>query len=294
MSRRPALFVLCALVAIAGCDPVGPTPRTGTPGPGASAQPGGPSTAPVVTPGTAAERGVIQGRVTTADGRPLAGAQVRVIGYTGSAGQQHDDDLVTDADGRYRVEVEDGLYEVSAEALISFEGQQFRLPLHPVDGACEEEYSSEGIVEDWVLQLTGEHVCLPGFDPNSEDSYYGAQVHLSPDLVQTAPADAVVEVSFVPEILADGTPGFEFTLQRTVAALGTTAGPVGETGTLVGIPLGRYTVSAVLVSGGTRTPLVVQSQDAPAGAATTTLTFRAAEFFPYGIQDQTLWVYAGG
>jgi hypothetical protein len=291
MSRRPAALAslaLVALIASAGCDGssgAGQDPRTG---PAGAAGPGGGSE-PV--PGSATrEPGVIQGRITTLDGRPIEGAEVRIIGYTDAVGRQHDDLLVTAADGGYRAEVEDGLYEVSAEALLAFDGQVFRMPLHPADGGCDEEESAAGIVEDWVLRLAGERACLGTSDPAGEDAYYGAVVHLSPDLASSAPGDGVIEVTFVPEVLADGSAGSPVVHTRTVAALTTTAGPLEATGTLVDIPLGRYTVSATLRDATGTTPLLVQSQDATSAGLETPLGFRAAEFFPYGVQDQTLWL----
>jgi hypothetical protein len=289
MSRRPALLASLAIVAaiaVAGCDgSTGvrrPLATPGAPGPGGQATSGPAS-------GTS-EPGVIQGRVTTLDGRPIEGAEVRIIGYLDAVGRQHDDLLVSDADGRYRAEVEDGLYELSAEALIAFDGQAFRLALHPADGACDEEESAAGIVEDWVLRLSGERACLPNPDSSDPDAYYGAVVYLSPDLASSAPADGVIEVTFTPELLADGSTGAPVIHTRTVAALTTTFGPANETGTLYDIPLGRYTVSAILRDATGATPLLVQSQDATSAALETPLGFRAAEFFPYGIQDQTLWL----
>lgn len=285
MSRRLPFALLMALVTVAACDPTGS---------GATARPGAPTSGPVATPGSVAERGVIQGRVTTADGRPIGGAEIHYIGYLGTVGQ-HDGDLVTDADGRYRVEVPDGLYEISGDALIAYDGGTYRLALAPANESCDAALSADGIAQDFVLRLVGPRRCLVGADPDNDGSWYGAAVHIWPNLAQFYPPEAVITMSFAPDgPLADGSTGSAFTMTRTVAALTSTSGSLDDSATLYDIPLGRYTVTATITSGAATSPLLVWPERADAASAAALLTFEPAQFYPYGIREQTLTLMPPG
>jgi hypothetical protein len=306
MSRR--LAALCLVLAtVVACSP-SPGPLSGGGGsPGATE--GGGGTGGTQGPGSTdggnggnggnggsltAQPGVIQGRVTTEAGAPIAGARIRLIGYTESIGQ-HDDNLVTGSDGVYRAEVPDGLYELSGELTLPFEGQDFILPIEPVDLACDEMLSAPGIVEDFVLRLDGLRGCLVDPDPDNADSYFGAVVYISPSFSAAWSPDAVVEFTLNPTgPLADGSTGSPLSYERRVADLTSYLGPVESTGTLHDVPLGRYTVSATIRDGSTEVPLMIQSETDSVAARETTLTFTAAQFFPYGIRDQTLTITDDG
>lgn len=303
MSRRIAAFTVLAL-ALAACDPaVSPTPiRPGstpaaTASSGATTAPQPPSAAPGSTAAAGpAEPGVIKGLVTDAQGDPLSGAVLRVFGYTGDVVRQHDEDIVTGADGTYRTEVPDGLYDVRGQARLQWQGQEYLLDLTPVDGACDEAESSFGIVENFVLQLSGLKACGDVIDPNNDGSYIGGSVGLLSALGTTYPADAEVRFTLTPDgPLADGSTGETLAMTRTVGGLTTTMGPLDEIGTLYDIPLGRYTMTAdVVTANGATEPLNLFSQTTTVPTRSLTLTFPAAQFFPYGIQEETVTVTTEG
>jgi hypothetical protein len=295
MSRRAAAILL-ALVTAAACSPSpGPTGPGRTTTPGATGGPDattGPGATTAVVSGPA-EPGVVKGRVTTADGQPIEGASIRIIGYTGTIGQ-HDDNLVTGPDGTYRIEIEDGLYELEAQATIAYGGETFILPLEPADGTCDEAESSQGIVEDFVLRLSGPRQCTTIGDDNA-GRYFGAAAVVYQQLSGAASPDAVVEFTFTPDgPLVDGSEGEVLTMERTVSALSNHFGPLDGTATLYDIPIGRYTVSAELRDGTTTVPLLVQPDGASAPAREATLAFRGAQFFPYGPLDQQLTITDDG
>jgi hypothetical protein len=297
LGRRAALLVSLSVLA-AACSQPGPTR-----GPGATLAvrtpdlPGA-TGAPPVGPGQAsgrAEPGVVKGRVTTALGNPVAGADIEILGSAGGGGR-HDDRIETGADGTFRVEVPDGLYEVTGTAMLDWEGVPFRLPLAPADGSCEQELSADGIVADQVVQLRGLRFCLELSDPDDDAAYAGGAIHLYPDFVSTTPPpDATVEIVLTPDgPLADGSAGETLTMTRTVAALSNYAGDIDETATLYDIPLGRYTVTARLLDGGSESPLSVEPETAAGPAAEATITFRPAELHPYGLLDQPLYLSDAG
>jgi hypothetical protein len=210
-----------------------------------------------VSPDT--EAGVITGRVVTEQGAPIGGAQLRIVGYTGSDNLGQDIETVTSGpDGVYRYEAGSGLYEVLGVAPLEFDGQTYLFELEPVDGACNQEFSEAGIVEDMVLRLTGISPCDQAADPTNYLEYHGAAVQLFNQLSGSYGSDAVVEYVLEPATpLADGSPSETLTLSRTIDALQTSFGPIEGTWVLHDIPLARYEVTASLVEGGSRVPLRV-------------------------------------
>jgi hypothetical protein len=271
LSHLAAVGTLLAVAAIAGCNPqpTAPTPRPVTPGS---------SSGTVVPPGpVAGDPGFISGRVVTEAGMPVGGASIRIVGYTGGdALGQNIETVVTQSDGTYRVAVESGLYEVLGEARLAFDGQTYVFNLDPADASCEQQFSDDGIVKDFVLRLTGLEMCFDGVDPENYLFYHGAPVQLSGGLAG-APADAVVRFTLEPTTrLADGRPGETIEQLRTVTALSTSFGPIEETWMLHDVPLARYSVSATLLtSDGAETPLLVATDTASTPAATSELVFKA-------------------
>jgi hypothetical protein len=276
--RIPALAILTVTLVAAACNP-SPT-QTGGPGTtaGPASTPGsGNSVGPGATqaggrpagPSSAAEPNVIKGRAVTEAGSPVAGANVRIVGYTGGSNLgQEIETVTTGADGTYRYEVPSGLYEVHAEGPLTFDGQTFLFDLAPVDGSCDQQLSDQGIVKDYLLRLAGLMTCQDGgVNPDNYLFYHGATVQLSNRLASAAPGD-VIEYRLEPiGPMADGRPGSVLAIQRSVAALSAYTGPIDDTAYLYDIPLARYAVSASLVAAnGTRTPLLVSTDGAPASS----------------------------
>jgi hypothetical protein len=256
-------------VTLAACQPDGGM------GDGRTSGPDGPRTSqPTPGGGTVAEPNVIAGRVTTEDGRPISTASLRIVGYTGGASLgQHIETVTTGADGTYRYEVPNGLYEVLGQATVDFEGQTYLFDLDPADGSCDQQLSDDGIVKDFVLRLTGLIMCFDGVDPDNYLFYHGATIQLSSGLASAAPHD-IVEYTLAPlGPLADGSSGTTLTMQRTVAAHSTSFGPLDQTWVLYDIPLAQYDVSAALLAGGQRIPLLVSTDAAPTPEASVEVSF---------------------
>lgn len=285
-----ASAVVVAIVLVA-CDTS--TPRRDPTPPAGSA----PATAPAPAATTRAEPNVISGRVTTASGDPLAGAQIRIVGYTGGAtlGQEIET-VATDGDGRYRYAVARGLYEVLGQAALDFDGQTYTFDLDPVDRRCDQRMSDDGIVQDLVLNLAGPRACVIDDPGDNYALFHGAAIQLFDRLERDPVPDAVVEYILEPiGPLADGSAGRSLAMERTIEALHTSAGPIEDTWILHDIPLGIYRVSASLQEpDGAVTPLLVTSplQGTPSPSAE--VRFGARTFLGgYTVPDVTIWDPAG-
>lgn len=247
----------------------GPTPATAplppAPTPATTAKPAltpvtAPKPAPTPTPAAGAEANVIKGVVRDEQGDPVPGARIRIVGYTGNptglVGADHDDNVITDGSGAYRVQVPSGLYEINGEATVVFEGKSFVFYLHPADNNCDQQMSAPGIIRDFVLRLTGLKKCSgDDVDPNNDFSYSGGAIVLLYAQPRSLPDATQVTLVFTPSgQLADGSAGRPVTFTRTAGALQNTApGPLEGTQALPDIPLGRYQLSGYATLGnGTR------------------------------------------
>lgn len=288
---------LALTLVLAACAPDvngGPTRPDGTPRPG--------QTSDVVDPGGEsgdAEPGVIKGRVTTAHGVPVADAEIRVVGVIGGGNLGTEiETLRTGSDGGYRMEVPSGLYVLTGVGGLSFDGQTYLYELDPADGTCDQESSDSGIVEDFVLRLTGPLSCDPGQDLDSNASYHGASIQLFDTLEDGSSDGDVIEFTLEPLTpLADGSAGETLTMTRTVGALSTSYGPIDSTWVLYDIPLARYRVSATITSaGGSPRPVLVSTADAPDPAASVEVVFpsmAASGLSITGSRVTSLWVSSG-
>jgi hypothetical protein len=185
---------------------------------------------------------VVEGTVTTVDGRPLPGATIRISGATGAA-RGTTIRAKTDASGRYRVTVPLGHYNVDGFADIEYSGQTYKeIWLDRGNAPCERVMSDKGIVRNFTLRLSGPKRCTNQRDPNNPDSYNGAYITA---MTSAFPDDAVISFKLTPlGPLADGSNGRPLTITRTGAALKKGGGPIEETAFLHDIPLGRYRVAA--------------------------------------------------
>lgn len=219
-SSSAVVFVFCTAFIALGATASGKTGAVGTP----------------PTPN------VVEGTVTLADGRPLRGATIRVAGATGAA-RGTTRKATTDGNGRYRVTVPLGHYNIDGFANIAYDGETYQeLWLDRVSGGCGRVMSDRGIVRDFVLRLSGPKRCINGPNPNNPNSYNGAYITA---MTSAFPADAVITFTLRPVgPLADGSRGQVLTMRRTGAALQKGGGPIDETSFLYDIPLGRYRVSA--------------------------------------------------
>lgn len=235
---------------------------------GDNTQPGS-STAPmppVGLPGAqAAQPNVVQGVVVDSAGKPMKGAAIRIFGVS-DAGEKVGYDVKADASGRYSTKVASGVYSVRASANLTFEGRPWTLDLHPTDNDDTDLNSSNGIVKNFQLKLTGLPPRLADQAENST-AYYGA--YIAVDFRQPKPAggswmdpdptaypDAyAVEFTFTPTgPLIDGSEGKTVVMTRKPRALRHSSGPLDETRYLYDIPIGSYKLTATMKmpDGGTK------------------------------------------
>ena len=240
---------------------------------------------------SAAAQHVVNGTVRTADGRPLAGATIRISGATG-AGRGTTVKTQSDRNGNYRIEVRPGDYDVDAFYDLTFDGETYReLRLDRTNDDCGRQLSQAGIVRHFVLRLSGLLRCTPNFDPNQPGSYAGATVLIAPG---SLPASTAVRFTFTPVgPLADGTTGKVLTFDRTGAMLARAGGRLGETAWLHDIPLGRYRVSARARIGAETRGLLLQDNAGGHAAATIEIGFPAVQMYPYGIRSASISIADG-
>ena len=239
------------------------------------------------SPAAAVQPNVVSGTVRTTDGRPIAGATIRISGATGAA-RGTTVRTRSDANGNYRMEVRPGHYDVDAFYDLTFEGQTYReLWLDRTNEGCERQLSDKGIVRHFVLRLSGPLRCSANFDPNEPTSYAGAAVTVVPG---NLPAATSVRFTFTPiGALADGTQGRVLTFDRTAAMLARSGGRLGETSWLYDIPLARYRVTAeVTMPGGAKRTLLVRDNAGGRAAAAIELGFPAQVMLPYGMRSASI------
>ena len=236
---------------------------------------------------------VVEGTVKTVDGRPVPGATIRIAGAIGAA-RGTAISATTDANGRYRVRVPLGHYNVDGFADIEYEGQKYKeLWLDRGDAPCERVMSDKGIVRNFILRLSGPKRCTNGLSPNNPDAYNGAYITA---MTSSFPDDAVITFTLTPlGPLADGSRGRPLSITRTGAALKTGGGPIRETSFLHDIPLGRYRVAAeVRYANGKREGTTLELRDGGnTSGSTLDITFHA-NVFGGGIRPVGLGVMPGG
>lgn len=177
---------------------------------------GGEPPPPPPPPPEGIEPGIVKGRVTGSDGRPLAGAEIvadntlfhnsNAIGYT-------------DADGRYRLDVSrpPGTWHMTGSVTLTYDGQTFTVALEPEDPSLLA--GEEGAIRDFSLSLRN----LSG-----------------PALIMSGVGDYTpyeeIEVTLEPVgPIVDGSAG-----ETIVSGLR----PIGDGWAVTGVPFGRYRVTA--------------------------------------------------
>lgn len=223
--------------------------------------------------------GYIVGRCTNSAGKALRGVRVRVFGTT-QAGENTNYETKTDASGFYSVRLPKGNFhvgwahfDVAAPA-----GPSYSLPLHPLDGSNDDAKSTPGIVENFVLKISGR--ISPLKDAQSDLSYYGGSIHVSGGAIANAgflddayyrfPEGSSLEMTLVPQgVLADGSTGKTLVRRKSVAA-GTT---------FLDIPIGRYKVTAKLIGAdGASKPLRVAAARVGVGTSPIRFTPKPEDF----------------
>lgn len=210
---RPVAVLTLALTTLAACA-----------GDDASTAPEMPEPTPSPNPPSSSAY-VVTGRVTNADGAPIAGATVVANNqYYYSASVSG----TSGADGSYRLQLSDtpGTWSVSASIVRTFDGTQYRIALAP--DSAGPFAGPTGAVRSFVWHTRGRR---------ADGGYYGKPVIAYPaleegnyDLVMTD-----VELTLTPVAMLDGTAGQVITGRLVATADGDA---------IRDVPIGRYTITA--------------------------------------------------
>jgi hypothetical protein len=278
---RP-IILLAALLILAGCPPASqPTPVEEDESPQTSA---GATLAPVA--------GMVTGRISHADGRPLPDAHVLVIGVD----YVTELDLRTNADGVYQGTIADesANYRLAAWVDAPFEGETYHFPLEPVGDPDTHFLGAEGLVKDFVWQLTGVGSWANELDPDDPEDriagspglyVYDPNTDPTGERALDVPIGSVVEITLRPlTALVDGSEAEPISSAITIEEeMGQFT--ITEVGVLSEIPIARYEVSATVTEpGGSAQMLLVAANCTssecpirpPPMAATAELAFRPA------------------
>ncbi len=225
-------------------------------------------------------RGYIIGRCLDKQGKPLSGVRLRVFGVT-EAGQNVNFQTKTNAAGQYAIKLPRGNFHMGwALQPVSFAGMNYFLPLSPTDGEIDDADSAAGIVENFVLKISGR--ITPQSDPKSDLSYYGGSVAILGGALENGstftgysyrfPEGSSIVLTLKPQgPLIDGSAGKTLTLRQPASA-----------GRFLDFPIGKYEVTAELINAdGTSQPLrVAAAQFSQGFAGTLHKTPKPNEFAP--------------
>jgi len=233
MTRTSILLLAAfALSALAGCHDA-----AGGAGPAAATTTDRTRT----TAADAAVDGYVTGTVVDTQGRPIAGAKILLDGTI-----LHDSYLrgTSGEDGTYRIKAQPGAWMAYAEFEHAYNGRTYPLDLHP---ESTDSLDDDGGVRNFSWKLEGRH-------PENEYGYYGGFI-----LVDTTTdfEDDIqdVELTLTPDgPLIDGSGGKTLRLRMHDHYW-------VQYGHIEDVPIGRYTVTAVLDNNGTPRPLRIATRN---------------------------------
>lgn len=144
------------------------------------------------------EAGVVSGRVTLEDGRPIgapgASVTVSIEGVAAKSGERVQYAAAAGPDGSYRQKVVDGSYRVQrASVVLPHEGRTWTFhDVEPVPLVRGDRDARSGIAQDFVWKIRGRRPESAG-DVNNHTHWYGAPLSLNwalyrEDLKKPAPA----------------------------------------------------------------------------------------------------------
>jgi hypothetical protein len=211
----------------------------------------------------------ILGTVLTLDGKPIPNISACSISVGGTtiAAERTYYTIEVDKNGRYELQVPDGLYKLSAQCNVTLYGHQVQVDLMPIDGRKigADQPSAPGIVKDFRLVLSA---LQPEKDPNALDSYYGGTLHVDDPTytplkgqIHHRHPGAKVRVTLAPLCpIVDGSKIDPFSVEMD--AKEAVAGRINR------IPLGAYKVTTELVSAdGSVQPLTVSKDISGTGTS---------------------------
>lgn len=187
------------------------------------------------------QKGYASGKITHADGSPMPGVTVIVdntMFYNTYVA------AVSNEKGIYKVKLPStGTYHATADIKKTYNGKEYTLRLHPDN---DNVFSSDGAVRNFTYKLTGAYPDGLG--------YYGGTVIVDKDVMSEIYDTENVELTLTPVgKLIDGSQGQTLKLKPGQPR-------TDNYGKLVDVPIGRYNISAVHVSGSVRKPLKLQNR----------------------------------
>lgn len=219
-------FRCCYTVLLAACLSATACKKSGSAGPGEE------------------QKGYTTGTVTDTKGSPMAGIEVVVENTL--LGNHRYGAAVTDDKGQYRIPLSQvGTFHASAYVLKTFNGKQYRLPLHPNNDAA---FGNEGAVRNFQWKLSGPR-------PEQMQGFYGARADIANDIGLPIDDPENIEFTLTPVgKLIDGSDGIVLKLK-----CGAPMTPYYNA--LADIPLGRYSATAVYLHDNQRVPLKLRVTD---------------------------------
>ncbi|MGY0799656.1 carboxypeptidase-like regulatory domain-containing protein [Lysobacter sp. A286] len=189
--------------------------------------------------GTAkAEDGYATGKVVDAQGKPIAGARILLDNTVFYASYIKGS---TKEDGTYRIKAQPGAWRAYASFKKTYNGKTYSLDLHP---DTIDSFDDTGAVRNFVWKLEGR-------EPENEYNYYGGLVTVFQDTDFYDDMEDV-ELTLTPSgPLIDGSEGKTLVLQQGDHYW-------VQFGYLQDIPIGRYTVTAILKGEDGPRPLRIQ------------------------------------
>jgi hypothetical protein len=181
--------------------------------------------------GLAPQKGMVQGRVTDTNGKPIGGVRIVVENTVFHASYTYG---ITNADGYYKASVPNGSWHVSAQIQREFLGRTYRFELHP--DTDDDFAGTKGAVRNFTWKLSGAKPRNAG--------YYGSSIAVYSQPGSSFAMDEV-QLTLTPDgPLADGSKGSSIT-----AKLIDIGG--GEDG-ICDIPIGKYIITAINTTTGKR------------------------------------------
>ncbi|MGY1426587.1 carboxypeptidase-like regulatory domain-containing protein [Lysobacter sp. A289] len=189
--------------------------------------------------GTAkAEGGYATGKVVDTQGKPIAGARILLDNTVFYASYIKGS---TKEDGTYRIKAQPGAWRAYASFKKTYNGKTYSLDLHP---DTIDSFDDTGAVRNFVWKLEGR-------EPENEYNYYGGLVTVFQDTDFYDDMEDV-ELTLTPSgPLIDGSEGKTLVLRQGDHYW-------VQFGYLQDIPIGRYTVTAILKNKDGPRPLRIQ------------------------------------
>ena len=243
---RLGLLTVCMVIALVACGSGAEEPGDGSPTDDSAA----PAEA-VEPPG---DGPMVYGQVRTADGRPVVGAEISVVGVLDESAEYAGYTPVTDAQGRYQVSVQPGDFSVSGTYSTDYLGQHYTFGLAPETGTGDESFPIRDTPSEhnFIWKISGRR---PGTEGAGElgNDFFGGQAHFyiadvrAFQMHETHFADEFgsgfeVKVELTPEgPLIDGSAGTTYTSSHMVSM------PNEAKWTDIDIPVGQYRVQVTVV-----------------------------------------------